>query len=156
MKRRVLLILAMFFIGASMHINAQTINYVLTKMVDASGRVMAPSGWNNNCPFIFEGDRIYQYEKTRMLVGDGTDGYRLYKRENGKYIYFYYCSGTTGGYLGGPLTRISQPYWDFTRAIIVSSDKKTINVCSYDNSGNLKLASVYKVPTAPGASDFIE
>lgn len=152
MKTKVLSILAALFIGAAMHVNAETINYVWTKTVYADGRVSAPFG-NTNCPFIFEGDRIYQHSKPQMVMGDGSDGYRLYQVKNGRSIYYYYRSGVMGLV---QKYRASQPYWDFTTAIIVSSDKKTINVCTYDNSGNLQSTSVYKVPTAPGASDFIE
>lgn len=86
-------------------------------------------------------------------MGDGSDGFRLHSVENGRYIYYYYRSGTAGLV---QKYRTSQPYWDYTQAIIVSSDKQTINVCRYDTSGNLQSTDVYKVPSAPGSSGFIE
>lgn len=153
MKTKIISILLLLFCAAMSVKSQTTINYVHVKTVYADGRETGPIGFNNNCPFIFEGERIYQYSKPSFVMGDGSDGFRLYSIENGKAIYFYYCSGTSGLV---QQYRNSQPYWKFDTAIIVSADRQTINMCYYDNSGNLKSTSVYKVPSAPGASGFID
>ncbi len=153
MKTKILSILTAFFFCAVMSINAETINYVHVKTVYADGRISSPVGFSNNCDFIFEGQRIYQHSKPQFVMGDGSDGFRLHSVDNGRYIYYYYRSGTSGLV---QKYRTSQPYWDYTQAIIVSSDKQTINVCRYDTSGNLQSTDVYKIPSAPGSSGFIE
>lgn len=153
MKAKILSILAVLLFCVTASINGETINYIQVKTVYADGRITTPYG-DGHCPFIFEGDRIYQYTKPDLGISLGTvnvsDGFRRHSVKNGRTIYYYYCSGIIRN------RRASEPYWKYDKAIIVSSDRKTINVCSYDNVGNLKMTEVYKVPTAPGGSDFIE
>ena len=150
--RKLLILLVLLCCVISVHAQV-SINYKHVKTVFADGRVITPSEYmNTNTSFLFEGDYVYMGGQ-KSIMGDGTDGYRLHSTQNGKSIYYYYRSGTAGLV---QRYRTSQPYWDYRTAIIVSYDRKTINMCNYDNSGNLKSTSVYKVPSAPSASDFIE
>lgn len=154
MKTRILSIFSVLLFCAVLSVKAQTtINYIHVKTVYPDGRVTGPIGFSNNIQFTFDGDRLYMGQKPSFVMGDGTDGIRRHSYQDGKTIYFYYRSGTAGLV---QKYRTSQPYWDYRTAYIVSSDRKVINICYYDGVGNLQSTSVYKVPTAPGASDFIE
>ena len=126
--------------------NAETIEYTWVKTVDADGRITKGSG--GYIPFIFEGEYVYKYHRpSERIIKISQGEFKFYRVENGRSIYYYYDFGISG---------VIQPHWDYTRAIIVSSDKKTINQCIYDNSGNLKYTEVFKVPTVPNTSGFIE
>lgn len=152
MKTKILSILSVLFFCATMSVNAQAVNYVFVKTVYADGTVSSHAPLNPNQQFVFERDRVYFGSKPAMSMGDGTDGYRLHSRRNGMSIYYYYRSGTAGLV---QTYRTSQPYWDYSTAIIVSADRQTINMCYYDRTGNLTSTTVYKIPSAPRNSGII-
>ena len=112
--------------GTSPSSNASWVEYTYTKSIDSNGTMSKPSTIRTES-FAFEGSYVYHIDSFK-----NKDRYVYHHSENGNSVYYIdICQGRSLGNIS------------YSIALLVSADKKTINVIYNADSSNRSYA-VYK------------